>query len=181
MVVFTCLQRDRGERKLIGPAHSNSEITNHNAACQTTIHSDRLSAVCKQGSARLIQRKGVLVYFTSITMAFLPTIEQLAIPAVSALIFFLAYTSQYLFYCIDPGPLTKAQALWFNGFVLAIWWCYDRACSVDPGRQGWVRRAGLAGDEDDGEDIILEKGKKWCRKCETVKPPRAHHCRQCGR
>ena len=120
---------------------------------------------------------------TSPTMALLhtPSVEQLAIPGVSVLIFFLAYTSQYLFYYVDPGPLTKGQALWFNGFVLGIWWCYDRACTVDPGPRGWVRKVGLAGDEDDGEDLILEKGKRWCRKCEAVKPPRAHHCRQCGR
>lgn len=114
-------------------------------------------------------------------MARLPSIEQLAIPGVSILILFLAYTSQYLFYYIDPGPLTKSQALWFNGFVLGIWWCYDRACTVDPGPRGWVRKVGLSGDEDDGEDVILGKGKRWCRKCEAVKPPRAHHCKKCGR
>jgi palmitoyltransferase len=110
-----------------------------------------------------------------------PSIERLAIPGVSVLILFLAYTSQYLFYYIDPGPLTKNQALWFNGFVLGIWWCYDRVCTVDPGPRGWVRKVGLGGDEDDGEDVILEKGKRWCRKCEAVKPPRAHHCKQCRR
>lgn len=110
-----------------------------------------------------------------------PSIEQLAIPGVSILILFLAYTSQYLFYYIEPGPLTKIQALWLNGFVLGIWWCYDRACTVDPGPRGWVRRVGLSGDEDDGEDVILNKGKRWCRKCKAVKPPRAHHCKQCDR
>jgi hypothetical protein len=110
-----------------------------------------------------------------------PSIEQLAIPGVSILILFLAYTSQYLFYYIDPGPLTKRQALWFNGFVLGIWWCYDRACTVDPGPRGWIRKVGLDGDDDDGEDVILGRGKRWCRKCEAVKPPRAHHCKKCGR
>ena len=111
----------------------------------------------------------------------IPSVKQLAIPAVSILIFFLAYTSQYLFYHIEPGALTKKQALWFNGFVLGVWWCYDRACTVDPGPWGWVRKVGLGDDEDDGEDVILGKGMRWCRKCAAVKPPRAHHCRECGR
>lgn len=110
-----------------------------------------------------------------------PSLEQLAIPGVSILIFFLAYTSQYLFYFIDPGPLTRSETVFFNGFVLAIWWCYDRACTVDPGPRGWVRKAGLAGDEDEGGDTVLGRGKRWCRKCSAVKPPRAHHCKQCGR
>jgi palmitoyltransferase len=114
-------------------------------------------------------------------MALIPSVEHLAIPGVSLLIIFLAYTSQYLFWYIDPGPLTISQALWFNGFVAGIWWCYDRACSVDPGRRGWVRKVGLSGDEDDSEDVVLGKGKRWCRKCKAVKPPRAHHCKQCDR
>jgi palmitoyltransferase len=111
----------------------------------------------------------------------LPSIKQLAIPGVSILILFLAYTPQYLFYSIDPGPLTRTQALWFNGFVLGIWWCYDQACTVNPAPRGWLRKAGLSDDEDDGEDVILGKGKRWCKKCEAVKPPRAHHCKECGR
>src|SRR6187402_3408690 len=112
-----------------------------------------------------------------------PAVEELAIPAVSTLIFFLAYSSQYLFYYIEPGPLSYKQALWFNIFVLGIWWCYDRACTVDPGRKGWVDKTTLAGngsEEDDGE-VRFEKGLRWCKKCEAVKPPRAHHCRKCGR
>jgi palmitoyltransferase len=112
----------------------------------------------------------------------LPSIEALAIPAVSTLILFLAYTSQYLFYYIEPGPLSKNQAIWFNILVLAIWVCYDRACTVDPGPKGWVGRIGL--DEEEAEDDAPDqetRRKRWCKKCDTVKPPRAHHCKQCGR
>ncbi|TVY84962.1 Palmitoyltransferase pfa4 [Lachnellula suecica] len=118
----------------------------------------------------------------------IPPVEQLAIPAVSILIFFLAYTSQYLFYYIEPGPLKGAEFWWFNGFVLAIWWCYDRACFVDPGPKGWVERYALdvseedENEEDDNEDeLSLAKGLRWCKKCKAVKPPRAHHCKKCGR
>ncbi|KAE8448555.1 hypothetical protein EG329_009436 [Mollisiaceae sp. DMI_Dod_QoI] len=109
-----------------------------------------------------------------------PAIEDLAVPAVSSLIIFLAYTSQYLFYYIEPGPLSKSEALWFNAFVGCIWWCYDRACTVDPGERGWVRRFSEAEEGEDGE-VKLQKGMRWCKKCEAVKPPRAHHCKKCGR
>ena len=120
------------------------------------------------------------------TMAgWLPTVGSFAIPAVSLLIFFLAYTSQYLFYHLQPGPLSRDEALLFNGCVLSIWWCYDRACTVDPGRRGWVNKlTGEISSESKGSGSggpRLEKGMRWCRKCEAVKPPRAHHCRQCGR
>ncbi len=121
-----------------------------------------------------------------------PSIEDLAVPAVSTIIFFLAYTSQYLFFYIEPGPLSQREAVLFNVLALAVWVCYDRACTVDPGRDGWVRRVDLIvddedgdeGREDDGEDgelARLKKGMRWCKRCEAVKPPRAHHCRTCGR
>jgi palmitoyltransferase len=113
----------------------------------------------------------------------LNTLEDLAIPAVSFLIIFLAYTSQYLFYYTEPGPLTKSEAIWFNVLVLGIWWCYDHACFTDPGPKGWVDKA--IRDEEDSEDEaeinVLKKGMRWCKKCDAVKPPRAHHCKKCGR
>ncbi|TVY55847.1 Palmitoyltransferase pfa4 [Lachnellula cervina] len=115
------------------------------------------------------------------------SIEDLAIPAVSLLIIFLAYTSQCLFHYIEPAPLQGADFWCFNTFVLAIWWCYKRACSVDPGPKGWVDKATSDGREDEDDDIERErevklgKGIRWCKKCKAVKPPRAHHCRQCGR
>jgi len=112
-----------------------------------------------------------------------PAIEELAIAAVSILILFLAYTSQYLFYYIEPGPLPRNQALWFNGFVLAIWWCYDRACTIDPGPKGWIKKLVINGDESENvsDKLKLKKRMRWCKKCDALKPPRAHHCKQCGR
>jgi palmitoyltransferase len=115
------------------------------------------------------------------------SIQQLAIPGVSFLIAFLAYGSQYLFYFIEPGHLKGAEFWWFNGFVLALWWCYYKACSVDPAPKGWVERVVLRDHEDkaeEGEEDVEEKlgkGMRWCKKCKAVKPPRAHHCKQCGR
>ena len=114
----------------------------------------------------------------------IPSIEGFAIPGVAILIFFLAYTSQYLFYHIEPGPLRQSQAIWFNGFVSCIWVCYNRACTVDPGPKGWadkIKTDGDERDEDENEGAVLKRGLRWCKKCNAVKPPRAHHCRQCGR
>jgi len=116
----------------------------------------------------------------------IPPIEELAIPGVSVLILFLAYTSQYLFYYMEPGPLSRNQALWFNVFVLGIWWCYDRAVTTDPGPNGWVERVidiedEVESEEDEAGDSRPKRGMRWCKKCEAIKPPRAHHCRQCGR
>jgi palmitoyltransferase len=112
----------------------------------------------------------------------LPAIEDLAIPGVSILIIFLAYTSQYLFYYIEPGPLSKNQAIWFNIIVAGIWWCYDRACTVDAAPRRWVEIATRdLIEEDDNGEVLLQKGMRWCKKCEAVKPLRAHHCKKCGK
>lgn len=111
-----------------------------------------------------------------------PSIEAFAIPGVSLLIAFLAYSSQFLFHHIEPSPLSSNQAIWFNSFVLGIWWCYYNACTVNPGPKGWVDKLETKGDsQDESEDSTLQKGLRWCRKCSAIKPPRAHHCRQCGR
>jgi palmitoyltransferase len=108
------------------------------------------------------------------------SIQQLAIPGVSFLIAFLAYGSQYLFYVIEPGHLKGAEFWWFNGLVLALWWCYYKACSVDPGPKGWVEKVVKDSEEEQNAET-LAKGMRWCKKCKAVKPPRAHHCKQCGR
>jgi palmitoyltransferase len=110
-----------------------------------------------------------------------PSLEKLAIPAVSFLIIFLAYSSQYLFHHIDPGPLSIKEATWFNALVGAIWWTYYRACTVDPGRKGWVEKASIPKDKEDEPSTQIASNKRWCKKCNAVKPPRAHHCKQCKR
>ncbi|KAK2758763.1 Palmitoyltransferase [Arachnomyces sp. PD_36] len=121
-------------------------------------------------------------------------INQLAIPAVSALITFLAYSSQYLFRYIEPEPLTTSQLIKFNTLLCCLWICYGRACAVDPGRipLGWkpsgaekdVETKANAVDHNDGDDGNSLSGgrrQRWCRRCEALKPPRAHHCKTCQR
>lgn len=40
---------------------------------------------------------------------------------------------------------------------------------------------GVEEDKKNREDNAKDAKGRWCKKCEAVKPPRAHHCRQCGR
>jgi len=101
-----------------------------------------------------------------------------AVLGVSSLISFLSYSSQWLFLYIEPSPLNSQQILKFNCLVLCIWVCYARACLTDPGRvpEEWK--------PEFSEDTASSRNEssyryRWCRKCEALKPPRAHHCRVC--
>lgn len=109
----------------------------------------------------------------------LPNQSQLAILTVSTLIVFLAYTSQYLFNYIEPGPLSQAQAIWFNTLLLALWFCYYSACTVDAAPKDWCSKDFLAQHVKVG-NLSLSKSARWCKKCLAIKPPRAHHCKICG-
>ncbi len=110
-------------------------------------------------------------------------VAKLAIPSVCLLISFLAYSSQVLFSYLEPRPLTGVELLKFNSLVLCIWICYFRACRTNPGN---VPSAWTPQDSSDGSR--QEKGSeggtarsRWCRKCDVMKPPRAHHCKACRR
>ena len=104
-------------------------------------------------------------------------VSQLAIPVVSVLISFLAYTSQYFFFHFRQAPLQKDEVWRINILATCIWICYYRACTVDPGHipKDWKPTDGKHPEQ---EDIGQQR---WCRRCEARKPPRAHHCKSCGR
>jgi len=104
--------------------------------------------------------------------------SRLAVPGVCLLISGLAYGSQLLFPLIEPGPLTKKQLWTFNGLVVCIWICYSRAVLVNPGHvpSSWQTE----GTVDVNEDGPLGR-QRFCRKCQALKPPRAHHCKVCKR
>lgn len=112
-------------------------------------------------------------------------ITQLAIPSVTVLITFLSYSSQYLFLYLEPEPLEKWQLIKFNTLLVCLWICYIRACITDPGHvpkhwkpqvpgSGWKRKIPTKAEN---EEAIRRQ--RWCRRCEALKPPRAHHCRTC--
>ncbi|KAJ5794259.1 hypothetical protein N7457_000858 [Penicillium paradoxum] len=104
------------------------------------------------------------------------SISGLAIPAVSVLIAFLAYTSQYLFLHFESAPLTKDEAWKINIFALCIWITYYRTCFVDPGRLPKAEERPKPEESD-----AFTGRQRWCRRCEAYKPPRAHHCKTCKR
>ncbi|KAF1975657.1 zf-DHHC-domain-containing protein [Bimuria novae-zelandiae CBS 107.79] len=113
----------------------------------------------------------------------LSSINQIAVPGVYLLIFFLGYPSQILFYYIDPAPLTKTELYISNGALVLIFITYTKSVFVDPGT---IPKS--YGREDEKEQgVVAEKRgdglkrTKWCRKCNAVKPPRAHHCKECKR
>lgn len=104
----------------------------------------------------------------------MPKLQRLAPPAVTALVIFLAHTSQWLFYYIEPGPLRKGDSYIFNAMIVCLLISYWRACFTDPGRipKDWHEKL---------EDSQTAQRQRWCRKCDAYKPPRAHHCKTCKR
>src|SRR5205085_8327557 len=103
----------------------------------------------------------------------MPELSMLAAPAVLALIGFLAFSSQILFYYLEPGPLSKNEFIYFNALAACMLITYAFSCIVDPGTipKNW----------SDSVDDQKRGRLRWCRKCEAHKPPRAHHCRKCKR
>lgn len=110
-------------------------------------------------------------------------IKKLAVPSVCLLISFLAYPPQVLFVYLDPSPLTRAEILKFNILVLCIWVSYYRACKTNPGDipSAWVPKVSGDGEKQEEKSEIGSERIRWCRRCDRLKPPRAHHCKACGR
>lgn len=108
-----------------------------------------------------------------------PSSSKLFIPGVSVLIAFLAYSSQYLFLQLEPAFETRTLVK-FNLPVACIWICYYRACFTDPGRlpKDWRAHSEVRRSDAPEDDALLRR-RRWCKKCQAPKPPRAHHCKQC--
>jgi palmitoyltransferase len=111
------------------------------------------------------------------------TISKLAIPGVSLLVIFLAYSSQVLFLHIEPTPLSKRELIQFNLLIFCLWICYLRACITSPGSvpPDWIPMNAVNGETDTRDAHDGHSRQRWCRKCEAFKPPRTHHCKTCGR
>ncbi|KAJ4287233.1 Palmitoyltransferase [Kalmusia sp. IMI 367209] len=110
-------------------------------------------------------------------------LNQIAVPGVYLLIFFLGYPSQILFYYLDPAPLTKSELYVSNLVLILIFITYTKSVFVDPGT---IPKTYGKGDEKENGNGVGRKGEglkrtKWCRKCDAAKPPRAHHCKECKR
>jgi palmitoyltransferase len=115
-------------------------------------------------------------------------LAQLAVPSVYLLITFLAYTSQWLLLHLDPEPVKRGELIRFNVLLVCLLISYTRSVLVDP---GWAvvgkgdgeqeKEIDADGDEKGKGGEEARRSRKWCRKCNAMKPPRAHHCRTCKR
>lgn len=113
--------------------------------------------------------------------------SSLAVPAVLVLIAFLGYSSQLLYPHLDPHPLERNQKITFNLLLACLLTSFARACLTDAGRvpKGWapppVRVHGEDKPVKEKDEDAPRVRPRWCSKCEAPKPPRAHHCKICGR
>jgi palmitoyltransferase len=117
-------------------------------------------------------------------------VASLAVPAVLTQISILSFSSQYLFKSLDPEPLTEKETIYFNVLIFVLLICYARAVLTDPGQipKLIAEKKELGNDEDeplidasqDGAQQVVKR-QRWCRTCESRKPPRSHHCRVCKR
>lgn len=111
-------------------------------------------------------------------------LSQLAVPSVYGLIFFLGYPSQWMLMHLEPSPLTKNELIAANVVLPLILITYTKAVFVDPGTipKDWADQQELGkSGESPAEKEAVAKSRKWCRKCDAAKPPRAHHCKECKR
>ncbi|KAF2132589.1 zf-DHHC-domain-containing protein [Dothidotthia symphoricarpi CBS 119687] len=108
-------------------------------------------------------------------------ISELAVPFVYALILFLGYPSQWMLMYLEPGPLSKNELIISNVLLVLIFITYTKSVFVDPGTipKDWAKEEENGKQSKSGEGV--GKSKKWCRRCDAAKPPRAHHCKECKR
>ena len=86
---------------------------------------------------------------------------------------------------LEPGPLTKNELIAANVILALIWITYTQSVFVDPGTipKEWAEKeqSSVEGNVGEKEGDVVAKSKKWCRRCNAAKPPRAHHCKECKR
>jgi palmitoyltransferase len=82
---------------------------------------------------------------------------------------------------LEPAPLTKNELIGANLVLVLIFITYTQSVFVDPGTipKNWTEN--LEQEVSDEKKELARKSRKWCRKCDAAKPPRAHHCKACKR
>ena len=114
-------------------------------------------------------------------MALVSHASKLAVPFVILLICFLSFSSQLLFQNLEPEPLSAEEKLWFNVEILAMLICYVRCCITDPGYVPANWEDLVKSNRNDEDESKESPQRRWCKKCDAPKPPRAHHCKICKR
>ncbi|KAF8535863.1 DHHC palmitoyltransferase-domain-containing protein [Trichophaea hybrida] len=107
----------------------------------------------------------------------------LAVASVVALVFVLAYPSQY--FLLSPY-FTRNQRIFFNVLVACIWITYTRTVLTDPGSPpaSWIPSGSGGLDAEEGRARgesrrLVASTTRWCKRCERFKPARCHHCKTC--
>mmetsp|Transcript_44673 Transcript_44673/g.72723 ORF Transcript_44673/g.72723 Transcript_44673/m.72723 type:complete len:300 (+) Transcript_44673:182-1081(+) len=84
----------------------------------------------------------------------------------------------------NSAPIAASHLSVFSVGIWLLLWSYYKACVLDPG----FTNLEIPHDGDDPEAALNPKSSfsspnRFCDKCDPprVKPPRAHHCRQCKR
>ena len=84
--------------------------------------------------------------------------------------------------------MTKNEIIAANVLLVLIFITYTKSVFVDAGTipRDWAERldgdgGGKEKDEKSEGTVAAVKSRKWCRKCDAAKPPRAHHCKECKR
>lgn len=115
--------------------------------------------------------------------------NKVAVPFVYGLIFFLGYPSQWMLMHLEPAPLTKNELYFSNIILLLIWITYTQSVFVNPGKipADWITQVkstkgqnNTRKEKESTGTTTTQSTKKWCRKCNAPKPPRAHHCKSCN-
>ncbi|KAI9301457.1 DHHC palmitoyltransferase-domain-containing protein [Cunninghamella echinulata] len=100
---------------------------------------------------------------------------------VTCMITFLAYSSQIgvLWTYLGGASLKTAFILIpLNVFVIMIYINYALTCLTDPGS---VPPNYIPQQQHHLEVKRSNHAPRYCKTCQNYKPPRAHHCRQCGK
>jgi palmitoyltransferase ZDHHC3/7/25 len=74
------------------------------------------------------------------------------------------------------------QMIVFQLIIFSILFAYFNASTTDPGsvEKNTSSKLDIEPPADD-PDRLFKPRRRFCEKCQCIKPPRAHHCRTCGR
>ena len=176
---YTCFQ---SRNPVIG---KNDETSNSNArSSQKPYHSTRANRIkpTRPHASHIPSPPIPPAHQKSMDSINLPPLAPLG---VSLLTILLAYGSQLFFHLAPSPPLQPHQRIIFNLLVSSLWTSYARACLTDAGRvpPDWRPPPATARSSVRVSEAEKREGRRrrWCGRCEGVKPSRAHHCRSCRR